>query len=136
MTQTSATTNLWLLALIGGIVGAVINILIALIAPSLIGQSLQIPNPSTNVLEPLPLFAVITASLVPAFIGAGVLLGLKKFFTNGTRVFQIVGVVFALLSLIGPMTMPMSNEIKIVLNLMHLVAAASIIIALSRYKKA
>lgn len=136
MTQSTQTSNIWILALIGGIIGATINAIIALLAPSLTGQSLLVPNPNTNLVEQLPLFAVIAASLIPAFVGAGVLLGLQKLSNQGIRVFQIIGVVIALLSLVGPITMPISTEIKIVLNLMHLVAASSIIVALSCYKKA
>jgi hypothetical protein len=134
MNQTSTTPNLWTLALTGGAIGAVINTLIILLAPSIIGEAIQVPNPSTNALEPLPLFAVIAASIVPAFIGLGILLLLQRFTKNSMTIFLSIGVVFTLLSLIGPFTMPINFGVKIALNLMHLVAAASILVALSRAK--
>jgi Family of unknown function (DUF6069) len=136
MTQIASTTNLWLLALVGGIIGAIINTLIALIAPGIIGQPLQAPNPSTKTLEAIPLFAVIAASLIPAFLGAGFLVLLQRFTTNPLQKFQIIAVTFALLSLISPMTLPINLGGKMALSLMHLVAAASIVWSLSRARKA
>ena len=136
MNQTSTTPNLWTLALTGGVIGAIINALIFLIAPSIIGQAIQVVNPNTNLLEPLPLFAVIAASVVPAFAAAGLLLALQRFTKNPMSIFLGIGIVFALFSLIGPFTMPMTMGVKLTLNLMHLVAAASILAALSRAKKA
>ena len=136
MTQTASTTNLWLLALVGGIIGATANTLIALIAPGIIGQPLQAPNPSTNTLEAIPLFAVIAASLIPAFLGAGFLVLLQKFTKNPLQKFQLIAIVLALLSLISPMTLPTNLGGKMALGLMHLVAATSIVWALSRARKA
>jgi hypothetical protein len=134
--MTTTKPNIWLLALIGGVIGAIINSLIALIAPSLTGQALTVPNPSTQVLENLPLFAIIAASIVPSFVGAGVLLLLRRFFPNGTQIFQIFGAVLAVLSCIPAFGMPITNEVKVVLSVMHLVAAAAIVLTLTRPQKA
>jgi hypothetical protein len=134
--MTSTKPNIWFLALIGGVIGAIINSLIALIFPSLTGQALSVPNPSTNVLENLPLFAVIAASIVPSFAGAGVLLLLRRFVANGTAVFQGVSAVVAVLSCLPAFGMPITTEVKIVLSIMHLVAAAAIVLTLTRPQKA
>lgn len=136
MTQTAAKTSIWLLALLGGIVAVIVNSLIALIAPSLIGQSMMIPNPSTNTLETLSLVAVIAASFIPAFVAAGFLLLLQRFTQNALQKFQIIAAVFACLSLFGPISLPISLGVKIALCLMHLGAAISIVGALSQTKKA
>jgi Family of unknown function (DUF6069) len=128
--------NIWLLALTGGAIAAPINSVLALLAPTLIGQPIQIPNPNTQVLENLPLFAVITASLVPSFAAAGVLLLLRRLTATGTRIFQILGAVLALLSCIPTFTMPISPQVKIILSVMHLVAATSIVLTLTRPQKA
>jgi hypothetical protein len=135
MTKTQPT-NIWLLALIGGAIGAAINSLIALVFPSLTGQPLQAPNPATQVLENMPLVAVIMASIVPSFAAAGVLLLLRRFTANGTQIFQILGVVLALLSCLPAFGMPITTEVKIVLSIMHLVAAAAIVLTLTRLQKA
>jgi hypothetical protein len=135
MTKTQPT-NIWLLALTGGAIGAAINAVLALLAPSLTGQALQVPNPNTNVLENLPLFAVIAASLIPSFIAAGVLLLLRRLTANGTRIFQILGAVLAVLSCLPPLGMPIADAVKVVLLVMHLVAAAAIILTLTRPQKA
>jgi hypothetical protein len=131
MTQITTNTNIWILAGKGGIIGAAINSIIFLIA-----GNIQVPNPNTNTLESLPIFAVIAASLIPAFIGAGILLGFQKFVANGTQVFLIIGAILGLLSNIPMLTMPITTETKIALFLMHIVAATSILISLSRAKKA
>ncbi len=136
MTQSNPTPNIWILSLIGGIIAAVLNTVIALIAPSILGQDILIPNRSTNILEPLPLFAVIAASLVPAFAAAAVLLGLQKFTKNPIGIFQITAIILTVLSLFPLATLNISLGIKIALGLMHIVAAASIVGTLTRPKAA
>jgi hypothetical protein len=133
---TPQSSNIWLLALTGGAIGAAINSLLGLVFPSLTGQALQVPNPATQVLENLPLFAVIAASIVPSFAAAGVLLLLRRLTANGTQIFQILGAVLALLSCLPAFGMPITTEVKIVLSLMHLVAAAAIVLTLTRPQKA
>lgn len=126
--------RLLLLALIGGVTGAVINAAIALIAPVLIGGAVQVSQPGSAVLQDLPLPAVIAASIIPAFVAAGVLWLLGRFTKAPIQIFQIIAVVIALLSLISPFGIPVSLGSQLTLCLMHIVAAATITLALSRAK--
>jgi Family of unknown function (DUF6069) len=131
-TQRLETRQLLPLAAIGGIVGAALNVAVALVAPVLIGQPLQVIAPNSPEPQPLLLVAVILASIVPAFFAAGVLWLLGRFTRAPVRNFQILGGVFALLSLFGSLGMPVGLGTQLTLSLMHLIAAASIILALSR----
>ena len=120
------------LALTGGAIGAAVNAAIALIAPALIGGAVQVSQPGSTVLQDLPLIAVIAASIIPAFVAAAVLWLLGRFTKTPVQIFQILAVVLALLSLISPFGIPTSLGAQLTLCLMHIVAAASITIALSR----
>ena len=121
------------LALVGGAIGAVINTAIALIAPALIGSAVQISRGGSP-LEDLPLIAVIAASIIPAFVAAAVLWLLGRFVKTPILIFQIIAAVITLLSLFSPFRIPVSLGAQLTLCLMHIVAAASITLALSRAK--
>ena len=122
------------LALMGGAIGAVVNAAIALIAPALIGGAVQVSQPGSTVLQDLPLIAVIAASIIPAFVAAAVLWLLGRFTKTPVQIFQILAVVLALLSLISPFGIPTSLGAQLTLCLMHIVAAVTITLALSRAK--
>ena len=122
------------LALTGGVIGAVINAVIALIAPALIGGPVQVSQPGSTALQDLPLIAVIAASLIPAFVAALVLYLLGRFTKAPIQIFQITAGVLTFLSLFSPFAIPTSLGAQLTLCLMHLVAAASITLALSRAK--
>lgn len=121
------------LAAAGGAIGAVINTAIALIAPALIGGAVQISRGGSP-LEDLPLIAVIAASIIPAFVAAAVLWLLARFVKTPILIFQIIAVVITLLSLFSPFRIPVSLGAQLTLCLMHIVAAASITLALSKAK--
>ena len=64
---------------------------------NLIAQSMGIvPPPNFTV-------AIIMASIVPIMFGAIIYFLLRKFILKGTLIFTIVGAIFALVSLSGPM---------------------------------
>jgi hypothetical protein len=135
-TETLETRRLLPLALTGGAIGAVANVIVFLIAPALIGGAVQVATPPTNTVQDLPIIAVALASIVPAIVAAGVLWALSRFTNAPLRIFQTLGVVIAALSLISPFGLPVSLGSKITLCIMHVVAAAAIILALSRAKRA
>ncbi len=121
------------LAAAGGAIGTVFNLAIALIAPALIGGAVQISRPSSP-LEDLPLIAVIAASIIPAFVAAAVLWLLGRLTKAPIQIFQIIAVVITVLSLFSPFGIPTTLGAQLTLCLMHIVAAASITLALSRAK--
>ena len=123
-----------LLALIGGATGAVVNVAIALIAAALMGAAVQVAQPGTTVLQDLPLPAVIAASIIPAFVAAAVLWVLGRFVKAPIQIFQIIAGVIALMSLFSPFSLPVSLGSQLTLCAMHIVAALTITLALSRAK--
>ena len=82
-------------------------------------------------IAPLQWFMIIVATMVPALLGALVLTGLQRFTGNGTRIFQIVAGVIALVSLFPAITQAGSTGSAVVLALLHLVAAGAIVWALT-----
>ena len=118
-----------LLALIGGATGAVVNVAIALM-----GAAVQVAQPGTTVLQDLPLPAVIAASIIPAFVAAAVLWVLGRFIKAPIQIFQIIAGVIALMSLFSPFSLPVSLGSQLTLCAMHIVAALTITLALSRAK--
>jgi len=137
-TVTAASSGLTLrkipvAALIGGGLAAVINALLWLVL-SLVGVTIQVATPDGQVMDLMVAF-VIGASFIPA-IGAGVLLAiLGRFTKNPVQIFQIIAVVFLLLSFASPLGLPVSITSKIALELMHLIAGVAITWALSTQTK-
>ena len=120
--------NLWWAGLVGGIAGAIGNVIVFLIAKYLFGLPLLIPlqGPGSP-LEPLPVFMVIVATLASA-VGATILLALLgKFAPRPILVFQIISVVFLLVSFGAPFSLPVDLGTKLALNAMHVVAAIAIV---------
>ena len=122
------------LALTGGVIGAVINTAIALLAPALIGGAIQVARPGETALQNLPLPAVIGASIIPALVGALVLWLLGRFTKTPVQIFQLIAVIITVLSLISPFGLPIGLGGQVLLCLMHIVAAGAITLALSRAK--
>lgn len=116
--------------LIAGLVAAAINVILYFIAKSLgiINDAILLPTGT-----PLLLLPVIISSILPGIVAALVLWGIAKKSENPFKIFKFAGVLFLLLSLIGPVAMPnLAIEFKIVLSLMHIIAGGFIIYFLSR----
>lgn len=111
--------------LIGGVIAAVINAILFFVVPDL-----NVSQPDGS-FAPVGLVAIIMASIVPAIFAAIFLWLLRRFTGNGTRIFQIVGVIFLLVSFASPFAAAATTGIAIWLNVMHLVAGAAIIWALT-----
>lgn len=117
--------RLWWIALVAGAVAVIGNLIVFGIARAL-NVPLDIPTgPQTS--GPLTVAPVIATSFIPALLAAGFLALLSRFVKRPLRMFQSVGIVAALLSLLGPSLMPIAGATKVILILMHLVAAGSII---------
>jgi hypothetical protein len=118
-------------ALQGGIVAAVLNYGVWLVAHALgvdFIARFEGPDAPTG---PLPLPAIGFASVVPAFVAAGVLLLLDRWTRRGAQIFLAVAVVFTLASFASPHLLPdASLGTRLALDAMHVVAAVSIVYAL------
>lgn len=118
--------------IIGAVIGMVINLVIYGAARAA-GLEFRAPVPPTNEPMPLPVIAVITATVVPAIGAALVLALLSRFTARPLRIFLICAAVVLMISFAGPFTLPVSLLEQMVLNLMHVVAAGAIVWALVRY---
>jgi len=113
---------------VAAVVAAMANLSVFIIVKNLLGISLLVPaGPGSTELAPLPAAAVIITSVVPA-IGATILLAvLGKFLARPSRTFWIISVILLLISFAAPLGLPIAVATKVILNLMHLVAAIAIV---------
>ena len=124
------TTSLWQRALLGGIVALIINLLIYAVA-TLASVELVIPaQPGNDQLMALPLFAIVVASLVPAFAAAGLYWLLQRFVSRPALVLRVLALLIFLFSLVPVFTTGIPGSAAIFLLLMHIATAATIITAL------
>ena len=122
-------------ALLGGIIAAVINVIVWVV----VGQDIQVPNQgsSTDMMD-LTLAMVAIASVVPAFF-AGVIAKIAVHSAaRAALVISIMGVVGFVVSLGGPLTIEDAPTGDIdVLIVMHVVATGAIIgLLIRRYRVA
>ncbi len=121
-------------ALLGGAIAAAANM--ALYGITRVAGVDYIGNFDPNVgLAPLPPFLPAVSSFVPSLVAALVMLGLSKATKRPGPVFAGIAVVFALVSLAGPLRLEASVGTKVALSLMHFVAAAAITLPLVRKVK-
>lgn len=119
--------RLWLLALAAAGIAAVVNLLIWLLAGvANLPLNIQMGGPEAPVV-PLSAGPVIVMSVVPALAGAALLWLLGRVTAQPFRWFTIIAVVVLLLSLAGPLLLPVALANKLVLSLMHVVAAGVIV---------
>ena len=127
----TARPNIWITALTAGAIAAVANLIVYFIAGAT-NVPLQIASPGSSQLERLQFVPVALASLIPAFAAAAALLILRRFTPRADTIFQVIAVVFLLVSFSGPLGMPTDGATKFVLSLMHVVAGAIITLGLTR----
>jgi hypothetical protein len=118
--------------LIGGAIALVINFILYFIGNTINGEPLSIQQPGTTAIQALPIFGVITFSLVPGLI-AGALYGILKRFSSRARViFLVIAAVIFILMFFGPPNAAQSTVTLWVLLLMHIGTAAPVIAMLLR----
>lgn len=113
---------------LAAVVAAIANLLVFFIAQNLLGITLLGPaGPGSTEMGPIPAIMVVIMSVIPA-IGATIILAvLGRFLTRPIRVFGIISVVLLVLSLAGPLGLPVAVSTKLILSLMHIVAAVTIV---------
>lgn len=124
-----------LATLIGAASGVIAN-LIVYTAARAGGFEFRAPVPPTNEPTPLPMVAVVVATVIPAIGAAFVLALLNRFTARPLRVFLIIAAAVLLVSFAGPFTLPISFGEQMILNLMHIIAAGAIVWALARFTAA
>ena len=116
---------------VAGVAAAVLNAVVYLAASLLGAIPLDVEIPNTG--GPLPLGAVVIFSFVPALLAAVLLALLGRLVSRPMRVFTVVAIVVFVLSLYTPFSIPGAPLAMILaLELMHLVAAVTIVVVLRR----
>ncbi len=135
-TQQVVLRKIPLAALIGGVIGAVGNVLVFFIAQAL-GVVFNIPmGGPTAPLQALPVPAVVIFTIVPA-IGAGLLFAvLARFTKQPLTIFYIIAGVFLLISFFPTFSIPVPSGVQISLAIMHVVAGAAIVWGLATRTRA
>lgn len=124
------TKRLPVAALVAAAVSAAGNFVLYLIATAALGAiEVQMGGPQAPV-TPLSGVLVIIMSALPALLAAGLLWLLNRFVARPFAVFQAIAVVGALISLAGPLTLQVGLASKVVLSLMHIIAAVAIVMVL------
>lgn len=117
-----------------GVAAAIVNLIVFFVGSAL-GVPFVAQMGADQPLQELSAGMFIGASLVPALLGA-VFYGLLGRFTGrATTIFVAVAAVFALLSLGGPLTMPVPLATRLLLSLLHLSTAAIVAYGLTRYAR-
>lgn len=141
MTTTTATTarggqtalgRTLLIGLGAGLAAGLANLLVYALARGL-GAPFLVPmgGPGAEA-APLPFFAIIVTCVLPGLAAAVLYWGLGRFTARATAIFLGVAVVFGLLSLAGPLGLPIDLGTRLALASMHVVAGAIIAGALVR----
>ena len=126
MTTKLSFTQSLMAGLYAGVAAAIINAILFFIfhATGVISDNIM-PKPN----EPMTVVPVIMASIMPAIVGSIVFYLLERFTTNGFKIFRILAIVLAVLSLLSPfMVIPgITTGYAVVLCMMHLVVAGALI---------
>lgn len=128
--KSASLTGLLQAGLIGGVVAAVINIVLYFVGGTMGADYMVTAGPGTPLAE-LPFFMVAVMSIVPGLAAALLWFGLQRFGTNGTRIFYAIAVIVFLFFL-APFTGDFQTITKVFLFIMHVVVAASVIYFLNR----
>lgn len=120
--------------LIAGVVAAVVNTIVYFIAQALGVDFMIVMGGAGTPAMPLAIPAIAIFSIVPGLIAALLAGSLLRFTSNGARIFQIVALVFLLISFIPDLTMPepATMATKASLMLMHVIAGSVITYMVSR----
>lgn len=119
--------------LIVGLAAGVANVLVYFLTQALFSLPYLVPmgGPGTAP-SPLPVLAIIAACLVPALAAALFYWALGRFTRRATMIFVVAAAAFALLSLAGPLSLPIDLGTRLALASMHIVAAVVVVIGLTR----
>ena len=118
--------RLWWASLLAGVGAAAINAVIYVIASAAGAIPATVLVPGLNL--PVTVVPVILNSFVPAILAAIFLALLQRFARRPIRLFRIIAAVLLVLSFANPFTIPGAPIAMIlVLDLMHIVAAATIV---------
>jgi hypothetical protein len=102
------------------------------IVATLAGADLTVSFGAGQPIQKITVINVVVAALVGSLAGWGLLALLRRFTTNARAIWTVVAILFALLSLGGPLTTISSVGTKVALVAMHLAVATVTIVGLRR----
>lgn len=113
--------------LTGGILAAVVNILLYTLGQTLNGSPMMVIPPGQSAEMPLPFFMVTIVSVVPGII-AGLLYGvLARFTARATPIFLVISAIVFVVMFFNPLNAAQGTTTLIVLEVMHVVVAGFVI---------
>jgi hypothetical protein len=104
------------------------------IVATLAGAELTVSFGAGQPIQKITVINVVVAALVGSLAGWGLLALLRRFTTNARAVWTVIAIIFALLSLGGPLATISSAGTKAWLVAMHLAVATVTIVGLRRTK--
>jgi hypothetical protein len=102
------------------------------VVATLAGADLTVSFGPGQPIQKITLVNVVVAALVGSLAGWGFLVLLRRFTTNARAIWTVIAIIFALLSLGGPMSTISSVGTKVALVAMHLAVATVTIPGLRR----
>ncbi len=110
-------------AAIGAAIAVIANVIVFAIANS--GAPVQVISGNDTVPSDLPIGPVIVASIMPIVVGAIGLWLLERFRPNGFRIWTILALVLAVVSIGGPLSLDIDTGSQVALTIMHLVVGVA-----------
>lgn len=128
-------SQIWRAGLIGTAIGVVGNVIFYWLV-GLLNVPMQLPlgGPGSP-LQPLPLEAVIITSTVPGIIATGLFWLFTRYIARPVPKFIGVSLVFLVLSFLPTWSLPTLVATKVVLSIMHIIAAAGIVGGLVQFTR-
>jgi len=119
--------RLWWVGPLAAAATAVANLIVFAIEKNLFGLELIMPLQPGAAPVPLPVTPVIITSAIPAIAATILFAILGRFAPRPALIFQIISVIFLIVSFGAPLTLPVDTATKIALSVMHVVAWAVIV---------
>ena len=117
-----------------GAVSAIVNTILFL---TFHGMGVIVDTIFVSQNKPLTVAPVILSSIIPLIVGSIIFFLIEKYTRNGSRIFSIIAIVFALLSCLGPFTaIPgITTGFALVLCSMHITPATSLLVFINKETK-
>jgi hypothetical protein len=114
------------------VLGATAGAVAIWIVATLAGADLTVSFGAGQPIQKITVINVVVAALVGSLAGWGLLALLRRFTTNARAIWTVIAIIFALLSLGGPLSTISSVGTKVSLVAMHLAVATVTIVGLRR----
>ena len=120
--------RLWWVGLLAAASAVIANLVIFAISSNLFGVNLMVAPQGSTELIPLPVGLVIAVTAVPAVVATILFALIGRFVPRPVLVFRLLSAVVLLLSFGASLGLPVDVvAVKVILSLMHVVAAVTIV---------